>query len=137
MMTFDKLHSQIVEDLEVLGFDNLVKDMHTLKTLRPMPKKVIKRKAQTKEVFLNLVITEAGKVTELRLEEKKADAYLKLKQKERVKLIDAYCKREGVNPPDVRMFRNDLDPEYAEAKELFSKQLTAAGLNFEVQISRC
>ena len=136
-MTFDKLHSQIVEDLEVLGFDNLVKDMHTLKTLRPMTKKVIKRKAPTKEVFLNLVITEAGKVTELRLEEKKAEAYLKLKQKERVKLIDAYCKREGVNPPDVKRFRNYLDPKYAEAKELFSKRLTAAGLNFEVQISRC
>ena len=136
-MTFDKLHSQIVEDLEVLGFDNLVKDMHTLKTLHPIAKKVIKRKAPTKEVFLNLVITEAGKVTELRLEEKKADAYLKLKQKERVKLIDAYCKREGINPPDVKRFRNYLDPKYAEAKELFSKQLTAAGLNFEVQISRC
>mgnify|MGYP003453363874 CR=1 FL=1 len=137
MMTYDKLHSQIVEDLEVLGFDNLVKDMHTLKTLRPMTKKVIKRKAPTKEVFLNLVITEAGKVTELRLEEKKAEAYLKLKQKERVKLIDAYCKREGINPPNVERFRNYLDSEYVEAKELFSKQLTAAGLNFEVQISRC
>ena len=136
-MTFDKLHSQIVEDLEVLGFDNLVKDMHTLKTLRPMTKKVIKRKAPTKEVFLNLVITEAGKVTELRLEEKKAEAYLKLKKKERVKLIDAYCKREGVNPPDVKWFGNYRDPKYAEAKELFSKRLTAAGLNFEVQISRC
>ena len=136
-MTYDKLHSQIVEDLEVLGFDNLVKDMHTLKTLRPMTKKVIKRKAPTKEVFLNLVITEAGKVTELRLEEKKADAYLKLKQKERVKLIDAYCKREGINPPNVERFRNYLDPKYAEAKEVFSKRLTAAGLNFEVQISRC
>ena len=137
MMAYDKLHAQIVEDLEVLGFDNLVKDMHTLKTLRPMTKKVIKRKAPTKEVFLNLVITEAGKVTELRLEEKKAEAYLKLKQKERVKRIAAYCKREGVNRPDVKWFRNYLDPEYAEAKELFSKQLTAAGLNFEVQISRC
>ena len=136
-MTFDKLHSQIVEDLEVLGFDNLVKDMHTLKTLRPMTKKVIKRKAPTKEVFLNLVITEAGKVTELRLEEKKADAYLKLKQKERVKRIDAYCKREGINHPDVKRFRNYLDPTYIEAKELFSEQLTAAGLNFEVQITRC
>ena len=137
MMTYDKLHSQIVEDLEVLGFDNLVKDMHTLKTLRPIAKKVIKRKALTKEVFLNLVITEAGKVTELRLEQMKAEAYLKLKQKERVKRIDAYCKREGVNPPNVKWFRNYLDPKYAEAKELFSKQLTAAGLNFEVQISRC
>ena len=136
-MTYDKLHSQIVEDLEVLGFDNLVKDMHTLKTLRPMTKKVIKRKAPTKEVFLNLVITEAGKVTELRLEEKKADAYLKLKQKERVKLIKAYCKREGVNRPNVKRFIHHLDPEYVEAKELFGKQLTAAGLNFEVQISRC
>ena len=136
-MTYDKLHSQIVEDLEVLGFDNLVKDMHTLKTLRPMTKKVIKRKAPSKEVFLNLVITEAGKGTELRLEEKKAEAYLKLKQKERAKLIDVYCKREGVNPPDVKRFRNYLDPKYAEAKELFSKRLTAAGLNFEVQISRC
>ena len=136
-MTYDKLHAQIVEDLEVLGFDNLVKDMHTLKTLRPMTKKAVKRKAPTKEVFLNLVITEAGKVTELRLEEKKAEDYLKLKQKERVKLIDAYCKREGVNPPDVKRSRNYLDPKYAEAKELFSKQLTAAGLNFEVQISRC
>ena len=135
-MTYDKLHSQIVEDLEVLGFDNLVKDMHTLKTLRPMTKKVIKRKAPTKEAFLNLVITEAGKVTELRLEEKKAEAYLKLKQKERVKLIEAYCKREGINPPNVKGFRNYLDPKYAEAKELFSKRLTAAGLNFEVQISR-
>ena len=136
-MTYDKLHSQIVEDLEVLGFDNLVKDMHTLKTLRPMTKKAVKRKAPTKEVFLKLVITEAGKVSELRLEEKKAEAYLKLKQKERVKLIDAYCKREGVNPPNVKWFRDYLDLEYAEAKELFSKQLTAAGLNFEVQISRC
>ena len=136
-MTFDKLHSQIVEDLEVLGFDNLVKDMHTLKTLRPMTKKVIKRKAPSKEVFLNLVITEAGRVTELRLEEKKAEDYLKLKQKERVKLIDAYCKREGINHPNVERFRNYLDPEYVEAKELFSKRLTAAGLNFEVQISRC
>ena len=136
-MTFDKLHSQIVEDLEVLGFDNLVKDMHTLKTLRPITKKAVNRKAPTEEVFLNLVITEAGKVTELRLEEKKAEAYLKIKQKERVKLIDAYCKREGVNPPNVEWFRNDLDPEYVEAKELFSKQLTAAGLDFEVQISRC
>ena len=136
-MTYDKLHAQIVEDLEVLGFDNLVKDMHTLKTLRPIAKKVIKRKALTKEVFLNLVITEAGKVTELRLEQMKAEAYLKLKQKERVKRIDAYCKREGVNPPNVKWFRNYLDPKYAEAKELFSKQLTAAGLNFEVQISRC
>ena len=136
-MTFDKLHSQIVEDLEVLGFDNLVKDMHTLKTLRPMTKKAVKRKAPTKEVFLKLVITEAGKVTELRLEEKKAEAYLKRKQKERVKFIEAYCKSEGVNPPNVKRFRNYLDPKYAEAKELFSKQLTAAGLNFEVQISRC
>ena len=136
-MTFDKLHSQIVEDLEVLGFDNLVKDMHTLKTLRPIAKKAVNRKAPTKEVFLNLVITEAGKVTELRLEEKKAEAYLKLKQKERVKLIDAYCKREGINPPNVDMFRNDLDPEYVEAKEVFSNRLATAGLNFEVQISRC
>ena len=102
-----------------------------------MTKNVIKRKAPTKEVFLNLVITEAGKVTEIRLEEKKADAYLKLKQKERVKLIDAYCKREGVNPPNVKRFRNYLDPKYAEAKKVFSKQLTAAGLNFEVLISRC
>ena len=136
-MTFDKLHSQIVEDLEVLGFDNLVKDMHTLKTLRPMTKKAVKQKAPTKEVFLKLVITEAGKVTELRLEEKKAEDYLKLKQKERVKRIDAYCKREGVNPPNVEWFRNYLDPRYVEAKELFSKQLTASGLNFEVQITRC
>ena len=133
-MTFDKLHSQIVDDLEVLGFDDLVKDMHTLKTLRPIAKKAAKRKALTKEVFLNLVITEAGRVTELRLEEKKAEAYLKLKQKERVKLIDAYCKREGVNPPDVKCY---IDPEYAEAKELFSNRLATAGLNFEVQISRC
>ena len=136
-MTYDKLHAQIVEDLEVLGFDNLVKDMHTLKTLRPMTEKAVKRKAPTKEVFLKLVITEAGKVSELRLEEKKAEAYLKLRQKERVKLIDAYCKREGINPPNVKWFRNYLDPEYAEAKELFSNQLTAAGLGFEVQISRC
>ena len=136
-MTYAKLHSQIVEDLEVLGFDNLVKDMQTLKTLLPMTKKVIKRKAPTKEVFLNLVITEAGKVTELRLEEKKAEAYLKLKQKERVKLIDAYCKREGVNPPDVKWFRNYLDPKYAEARDLFRNKLESAGLNFEVQITRC
>lgn len=85
-MTYAKLHSQIVEDLEVLGFDNLVKDMHTLKTLRPMTKKVIKRKAPTKGVFLNLVITEAGKATEIiRLEEKKADAYLKSKLKQRLR----------------------------------------------------
>jgi len=136
-MTYDKLHAQIVEDLEVLGFDNLVKDMHTLKTLRPMTKKAAKRKAPSKEVFLNLVITEAGKVSELRLEEKKAEDYLKLKQKERVKLIDAYCKREGVNPPNVKWFRDYRDPRYAEAKKSFSEQLTAAGLNFEVQISRC
>ena len=136
-MTFDKLHSQIVEDLEVLGFDNLVKDMHTLKTLRPMTKKAVKRKAPTKEVFLKLVITEAGKVSELRLEEKEAEAYLKRKQKERVKLIESYCKREGINPPNVKWFRDYLDPKYAEAKKIFSKQLTAAGLNFEVQISRC
>ena len=136
-MTYDKLHSQIVEDLEVLGFDNLVKDMHTLKTLRPMTKKVIKRKAPSKEVFLNLVITEAGKVTELRLEEKKADAYLKLKQKERVKLIDAYCKREGTNPPNVMWFRGYLDPKFKEAKEEFRNKLESAGLNFEVQITRC
>ena len=136
-MTYDKLHSQIVEDLEVLGFDNLVKDMRTLKTLRPMTKKAVKRKAPSKEVFLNLVITEEGKVTELRLEEKKAEAYLKLKQKERVKLIDAYCKREGINPPNVMRFRNYLDPKYKEAKEEFSKCLTAAGLNFQVQITRC
>ena len=136
-MTYDKLHAQIVEDLEVLGFDNLVKDMHTLKTLHPIAKKEVKRKAPSKEVFLNLVITEAGKVTELRLEEKKAEAYLKLKQIERVKLIDAYCKREGVNPPDVKWFRNYLDPKYAEAKELFSNSLATAGLSFEVQISRC
>ena len=136
-MTYDKLHAQIVEDLEVLGFDNLVKDMHTLKTLRPMTKKVIKRKAPSKEVFLNLVITEAGKVTELRLEEKKADAYLKRKQKERVKLIDAYCKREGINPPNVMWFRDYLDPKYKEAKELFSNKLVSAGLNFQVQITRC
>ena len=136
-MTYDKLHAQIVEDLEVLGFDNLVKDMYTLKTLRPIAKKAVKQKAPSKEVFLNLVITEAGRVTEIRLEEKKADAYLKLKQKERVKLIDAYCKREGVNPPNVKWFRNYLDPKYVEAKKVFSKQLTAAGLNFEVQISRC
>ena len=136
-MTYDKLHSQIVEDLEVLGFDNLVKDMHTLKTLRPIAKKVAKQKAPSKEVLLNLVITEAGKVTELRLGEKQADAYLKIKQKERVKRIDAYCKREGINPPNVMWFRNYLDPKYAEAKELFSNRLAAAGLNFEVQISRC
>lgn len=84
-MTYDKLHSQIVEDLEVLGFDNLVKDMQTLKTLRPMTKKAVKRKAPSKEVFLNLLITEAGRVTELRLEEKKAEAYLKLKLKQRLK----------------------------------------------------
>ena len=136
-MTYDKLHAQIVEDLEVLGYDNLVKDMHTLKTLRPNTKKAVKRKAPTKEVFLNILITEAGRVTELRLEEKKAEAYLKLKQKERVKLIDAYCKREGIKPPDVSWFRNYLDPEYVEAKEVFSNQITAAGLNFEVQITRC
>ena len=136
-MTYDKLHSQIVEDLEVLGFDNLVKDMQTLKTLRPIAKKAVKQKAPSKEVFLNLVITEAGKVTELRLEEMKAEAYLKLKQKERVKQIGAYCKREGINPPNVEGFRNYLDPKYAEAKEVFSKRLTAAGLNFEVQITRC
>jgi len=136
-MTYDKLHAQIVEDLEVLGFDNLVKDMHTLKTLHPIAKKAVKRKAPTKEVFLKLVITEAGKVSELRLEEKKAEAYLKLKQKERVKMIESYCRAKGLYPPDVRGYRNYLDPEYAEAKELFSKQLTAAGLNFEVQISRC
>ena len=137
MMTYDKLHAQIVEDLEVLGFDNLVKDMHTLKTLRPMTNKAVNRKAPSKEAFLNLVITEAGKVTNLRLEEEKAEAYLKLKQKERVKCIGAYCKREGIIPPNVKRFINHLDPKYAEAKELFSKQLTAAGLNFEVQISRC
>ena len=136
-MTYDKLHAQIVEDLEVLGFDNLVKDMHTLKTLHPIAKKAVKQKAPSKDAFLNLVITEAGKVTELRLEEKKADAYLKLKQKERVKRIDAYLKREGINPPNVERFRNYLDPEYVEAKEVFSNQLTAAGLNFEVRISRC
>lgn len=51
---------------------------------------------------MKLVITEAGKVSELRLEEKEAEAYLKRKQKERVKLIDAYCKREGINPPNVQ-----------------------------------
>ena len=136
-MTYDKLHAQIVEDLEVLGFDNLVKDMHTLKTLRPMTKKVIKRKAPSKEVFLNLVITEAGKVTELRLEEKKAEDYLKLKQKEWVKHIGAYCKREGINRPKVSRYRNYLDPKYIDAKKLFSNQLTAAGLSFEVQITRC
>ena len=97
-MTFDKLHSQIVEDLEVLGFDNLVKDMHTLKTLRPMTKKVIKRKAPSKEVFLNLVITEKGKVTELRLEEKEADAYLKSKLKQRL--------RDDIDEPlDVKISR--------------------------------
>ena len=135
-MTYDKLHSQIVEDLEVLGFDNLVKDMHTLKTLRPITKKEVNRKAPTKEVFLNLVITEAGKVTELRLEEKKAEAYLKLKQKERVKLIGAYCKREGINPPDVGRYRNYLDPKYLDAKKVFSNKLVSAGLNFEVQITR-
>ena len=84
-MTYDKLHAQIVEDLEVLGFDNLVKDMQTLKTLRPITKKAVNRKAPTKEVFLNLVITEAGKVTEIRLEEKKADAYLKSKLKQRLR----------------------------------------------------
>ena len=84
-MTYDKLHAQIVEDLEVLGFDNLVKDMHTLKTLRPMTEKAVKRKAPTKEVFLNLVITEAWKVTEIRLEEKKADAYSKSKLKQRLR----------------------------------------------------
>ena len=136
-MTFDKLHSQIVEDLEVLGFGNLVKDMHTLKTLRPIAKKAVKRKAPTKEVFLKLVITEAGKVSELRLEEKKAEAYLKLKQKERVKMIESYCRAKGLHLPDVRRYKNYLDPKYVEAKEVFSKQLTAAGLNFEVQISRC
>ena len=135
-MTYDKLHAQIVEDLEVLGFDNLVKDMHTLKTLRPIAKKAAKRKAPSKEVFLKLVITEAGKVSELRLEEKEAEAYLKRKQKERVKLIEDYCKREGINPPIVKRFRDYFSPEYVEARELVSEQLTAAGLNFEVQISR-
>lgn len=136
-MTYDKLHSQIVEDLEVLGFDNLVKDMQALKLLRPVAKKAVKRKAPSKEVFLNLVITEAGKVTELRLEEKKAEAYLKLKQKERVKIIDGYCKDKGLYPPDVRYYRNFADPKFQDAKEDFSRALTLAGLNFEVKISRC
>ena len=61
---------------------------------------------------------------------------MKLKQKERVKRIDAYCKREGINPPDVNWFRDYLDPKYVEARELFRNKLESAGLNFEVQITR-
>ena len=52
-------------------------------------------------------------------------------------MIESYCRAEGLYSPDVRGYINYLDPKYAEAKELFSKQLTAAGLNFEVQITRC
>ena len=85
-MNYDKLHAQIVEDLEVLGFDNLVKDMQTLKTLRPMTKRVIKRKAPTKDQPLKAEITEAGKTTVIVFQtEKECETFLKLKQKQRLK----------------------------------------------------
>ena len=137
-MTFDKLHAQIVEDLEVLGFDNLVKDMHTLKTLRPIAKKAVKRKILIKEQPLKVEITEAGKTTEVIFQtEKECETFLKLKQKQRLKTAKEPI---GLRLPFFANYGGDYAAKLEKYKQDCTEYWQAAkdqNLDFTVRITRC
>ena len=90
MTTIQRLEALKV-DLELQGLEvmhgqiDAIKASHLaeIKALQPKPKKMIAKKA--KDQPLKLQITEAGKTTEIFFDsEKEAEAFLKLKQKQRI-----------------------------------------------------
>jgi len=140
--TIPLLLQDLRDDLDLLGFDLLTAQVDKITEAykleqKPAVKKKIVSKPKAKEVILILEITEAGRTTTLQLEEKKAEAYLKLKQKERAKKIDLFCRKESLYVPIQRGYSQNEKDAYKRDSEEYLAILNNAGLNFELKISQC
>lgn len=139
MTTIQRLDALKI-DLTVQGLEGMhgqieaIKASHLaeIKALQPKPKKVIVKKP--KEQSLKVEITEAGKTTEILFDsEAKAEAFLKLKQKERVSRVQLFLKAGGLTPPVIRYGKTD---QYKKDSGVYLQKLKNAGLDFHVIISR-
>jgi len=140
--TIPVLLQDLRDNLDLLGCDLLSSQVDRIAEAykleqKPAAKKKIVSKPKAKEVILNLEITEAGRTTSLQLEEKKAESYLKLKQKERAKKIDLFLKTEGVYAPTQHGYSQNDKDAYKRDSEKYLAILDNAGLNFEVKITTC
>lgn len=121
------------EDLNLLlgeTFDaRITKIINLVKVIKPEVKKKIVKAGRK----LKCEITEAGRTTELFFEnDTQADKFLILKQKERAKRINLFCKAEGIYAPS---YSYGDDVKYHKDCLKYSEILKNAGLDFTVKIT--
>ena len=130
---YTKLSNQVIQDLEMLGFDDAANDVRKLKTLHDKAIAPKKRRASKPRIplkMLRLTITEGKRTSTLELDEKKAEAWMKAKQKDRAKQIKNFQIREGITPPSRHLPEN----LYYSAAEVYLAKINEAELNFEISI---
>ena len=137
-MMYTKLSNQVIQDLEMLGFDDAANDVRKLKTLHdkaiaPKKRRVAKPRIPLK--MLRLTITEGKRTSTLELDEKKAEAWMKAKQKDRAKQIKNFQIKESVFPPRRNYSRDEESRNlYCSALEEYQTKINEAELNFEISI---
>ena len=133
---YTKLSNQVIQDLEMLGFDDAANDVRKLKALHDKaiaPKKRRAAKPRIPLKMLRLTITEGKRTSTLELDEKKSEAWMKAKQKDRAKQIKNFQIKEGVFPPR-RKFGLNQTKQYFSDLEDYQAKINEAELNFEISI---
>ena len=130
---YTKLSNQVIQDLEMLGFDDAANDVRKLKALHdkaiaPKKRRAVKPRVPLK--MLRLTITEGKRTSTLELDEKKAEAWMKAKQKDRAKQIKNFQIKEGVAPPSRHL---PVNRYYSELEE-YQAKINKSELNFEISI---
>lgn len=143
MTTIQRLDALKV-DLELQGLEGMhgqieaikVSHLAEIKALQPKPKRVIAEKP--KEHPLKVEITEAGKTTEVIFQtEKECETFLKLKQKQRLKLAQNPI---GLELPNVGRYGGSWADKMETYKKKCAEYWQAAkdqNLDFNVVITRC
>ena len=138
-MMYTKLSNQVIQDLEMLGFDDAANDVRKLKALHDKaiaPKKRRAAKPRIPLKMLRLTITEGKRTSTLELDEKKAEAWMKAKQKDRAKQIKNFQNKEGVRPPNPRYYSRDEKGKNLISLDMadYQAKINGAELNFEISI---
>jgi len=130
---YTKLSNQVIQDLEMLGFDDVANDVRKLKALHDKAIAPKKRKPRIPLKMLRLTITEGKRTSTLELDEKKAEAWMKAKQKDRAKQIKNFQIKEGITAPSRRFGLNQTKQYYSDLEE-YQTKINEAELNFEISI---
>lgn len=131
---------ELIDSLELLGVEGLITSVEAIERTykeerAPKPKKVATKKPAAKG--LRVLSTTGGVALEIYFDtEAKAEAWMKIFQKNKAQQVEAYLKNKGLQKPAIASYSDEGREKYKREVDHYLQRLESAGLDTRVLIER-